>query len=90
MEEVKTLDLQPRRTLRRMGSGMLGQPPAEQGRSHGVAIHSSRQVWYKHVGAKSTPLPGEKSEGDILLLDGADNITAPEGRSPTSTKLSEE
>ena len=54
MEEVKTLDVQPRRTLRRMGSGMLGQSFAEQGRSHRVAVHRLRQAWYKPVGAKST------------------------------------
>lgn len=68
MEEVKTLDVQPRRALRRMGSGMLGQPSVEQGRSHRVAVHRPRQAWYKPVGAKSRPVPGEKSEGDVLLL----------------------
>ncbi len=68
MEEAKILEMQPRRTLRRMGSGMLGQPFVEQGRSHRVAGHSPRQAWYKPVGAKSMPMPGEKSEGDIVLL----------------------
>jgi hypothetical protein len=37
MEEAKTLDTQPRRTLRRRGSGMRGEPSGQQGRSHGVA-----------------------------------------------------
>ena len=68
MEEVKTLEEQLRRTLRRMGSGMLGQSLVEQGRSHRVAVHSPRQAWYKLVGAKSAPMPAEKSEGDIVLL----------------------
>ena len=36
-EEAKTLDVQPRRTLRRKGSGMRGEPSGQQGRSHGVA-----------------------------------------------------
>ena len=36
-EEVKTLDAQPRRTLRRKGSGMWGKPSGQQGRSHEVA-----------------------------------------------------
>ena len=68
MEEAKILETQPRRTLRRMGSGMLGQSFVEQGRSHRVAEHRPRQGWYKPVGAKSTPMPGEKSEGEIVLL----------------------
>ena len=35
MEEVKTLEVQPRRTPRRRGGGMLGQEAVAQGRSHG-------------------------------------------------------
>ena len=36
-EEAKILDGQPRRTLRRTGSGIRREPSGQQGRSHGVA-----------------------------------------------------
>jgi len=35
-EEGKNLEMHPRRTLRRRGSGMWGKSMVEQGRSHGV------------------------------------------------------
>jgi hypothetical protein len=37
MEGVKTPETQPRRTLRRRGSGMLRQETVEQGRSQAVS-----------------------------------------------------
>ena len=68
MEGVKNLDLQPRRTLRRRGIGMLGQPSAQQGRSHVVAVQLPRKDRYKRVNVKSEPALREKSEGAIVLL----------------------
>ena len=46
---------------------MLGQSFVQQGRFHRVAEHRPRKAWYKPVGAKSMPVSGEKSEGDIVL-----------------------
>jgi hypothetical protein len=70
MEEVKTLDVQPRRTLRRKGSGMFQ-----------IAVRATREVsqGYESTArirsgistsdAKSVkPMPCEKSEGDIVPM----------------------
>ena len=67
MEGVKNLEKQPRRTLRRRGIGMLGQPSVQQGRSHVVAVKLPRKGRYKRVNVKSEPVLREKSEGVILL-----------------------
>lgn len=34
----------------------------------GSRVHSPQKAWYKHVVAKSKPVPREKSEGDIVLV----------------------
>jgi hypothetical protein len=44
-----------------------GEPSGQEGRSHGVAVHTPRMAWHKPVTAKSGLAPCEKSEGDIVL-----------------------
>jgi len=65
MEGVKHLEVQPRRTLRRRGSGMLSQETVEQGRLHTVRGFVPVTAGIRH-GPKSRGMWYEKSEEVIV------------------------
>ena len=62
-EEAQTLDAQPRRTLRRKGSGMWESHQGNKGDLTGSRVHTPWKAWHKSVAAQSRPVPREKSEG---------------------------
>ena len=55
MEGVKTLEVQPRRTLRRRGRGMVGQPSWEKERP--VSAPAVRPSWCHPLGGLGAPNP---------------------------------
>ena len=89
MEDAKILGVQPRRTLRRRGIGMLltvsgGTMEVSCGWRPTSFITSGRSR-----GAKSGGKLHEKSEEVILPVDRRDNSTRQEGRTSASTTPSE-
>jgi hypothetical protein len=69
-EGVKNLDWQPRRTLRRKGSGMLQKYAVKQGRPDAVRDHRTDKPRHKFPGS-----PGTKSE--TKLHQESDEVIVP-------------
>src|SRR6266536_1788611 len=92
MEGVKRLEMQPRRTRRRKGRGMVGQPSWEQERPvsapavRPLGRHPSRWPGSAEPYKRTTREMGESGAGvgaAHSTEDGADNRTAQEGRGRT-------
>ena len=92
MEGVKCLEMQPRRTRRRKGRGMVGQPSWEQERPVSApTVRPARMPSDRWIGSDG-PYKweiremGESGAGvgtARTTEDGADNTTAPMGRGRT-------